>query len=201
MKPRFPFCLLPPLLLPALAPAAPELPVKDPGEIIEGLPNLNAMDEGAKAPEPAPTAPLTVEQATARLESARRKLARWEKLARQGVLSRAEAESCAPEVSEALVRYQRACLARAVAELAAVQARGAEPALRENAAADVETARQLLAEAEAQALQSKLRLAQATLDRTRRLFAEKLIGRGQVERAQAALAALQTQAAAGGATP
>lgn len=176
---------------------AQDLPVKDASEdleaeakkLMEDLPRLDS--EGVVEPILTDPSKMTVEEAKAALDRAREKQQRWEKLARKGVLSRAEAESCAVEVADALARHERARVTRLKADLAALeerQTRGeASPDLVESARKSLQTAVELSASADQQARQTRIANARTNVERHRKLFAAGLISRIQMQKAEAAL--------------
>ena len=183
------------LLLLCAAAAAQELPVKEPTEPFDWEPQLMLQDipddPGALAPE---VTSATVEQARRKLDAARRKKTRWEQLARNGVLSRAEAEGCAVEVSQCLARYERARASEAQQQHAALQLRApaADAAMIEAAAASAQTTRELASAADKALLQTRLEWARVTLERQRRLFAAGVTSANQVRRAEVNLRKLET---------
>ncbi len=163
---------------------AQDLPVKsdskdlqrEAAELIEGLPKLTDIAPAPTTPAPA----LSVDQAKTRLDQAHRKQERWEKLARQGVLSRVEAERCVIEVATAQLAYERACYAEALST--------GDPAAAE--ACKIRTTA-----AEAELRQTRLSQAQTNLGRFRRLYAERLVTKSQMERAETLVKNLEAQAA------
>lgn len=187
------------VILSASAARAQELPTKSAPEVFDFEPQVNLLqpvpEVGAIPVTTSFEAAAAAERARTRLERARQKKTRWEKLARQGVLSKAEAERCAIEVSEALVHYERARVEQQQRELAALQQRVAggsvELALVAAAEASLESAQQLAAGADAQFQQTRLRAAEVSLERHRRLFTERLVSRAQLRRAEDAVARLQ----------
>jgi multidrug resistance efflux pump len=134
---------------------------------------------------------MTVEEAKAALDRAREKQQRWEKLARKGVLSRAEAESCAVEVADALARHERARVAQLTADLTALQERQAKgqasAELVESAKRSLQTAAELSASADQQARQTRITYARTNVERHRKLYSAGLISRIQMQKAEAAL--------------
>ena len=182
---------------------AQDLPVKtgpddleaEAKKLMEELPDLNDdSDEFAPTGEPPDAA---VERTKGALERARKKQQRWEKLARQGVLSRAEAEQCVVEVADALARHERARVNQFQAQLTALQQRqakgeaGAE--LVASAQGDLQSAEELCATAEAQARQTRLAHARTTLDRHKKLFAAGLVSRMQLQRAESNVRKLEAE--------
>ncbi|MGV3532256.1 MAG: hypothetical protein ACO1QR_07785, partial [Chthoniobacteraceae bacterium] len=67
----------------------------EPQLMLQDIPEIPAIEVSTE-----PEAQEAVEKYKRRLEQARNKQTRWQKLAKQGVLSRAEAESCAVEVAK-----------------------------------------------------------------------------------------------------
>ncbi len=160
---------------------AQDLPVKDKSleseaaELIEGLPNLTELPL-----KPDATGPIPVAKAQARLEAARQKQQRWEKLARQGVLSRMEAERCQVEVANALLVYERACCAEALA--------GHDPAA-------IASCQARLTAAQSNLHQTQLTLARNNLARFRKLRAENLVSAWQLNTAESRVKQLEDQVA------
>ena len=165
----------------------------DATRLLNDLPTLTDPVNTAAAEGPA----LTLEQAKTRLAQAQRKLQRWEKLLKDGVLSRSEVERCTVELAEALDRYTHANLAELQRELASAKERvakgTADQAMVDAAAAAIESTQLAVAKADAQLFQTKFDLAKVNLERQRRLFAEKLISRAALQEAEALVQRLAEQ--------
>jgi multidrug resistance efflux pump len=198
MRVTLPRCCLIALIL-AGSPlgAGDELPTREPGEAADAVPGL--MLDDLPNLEPLTDTPLipavSVERRRAELQRARSKQQRWQKLARQGILSQVEAESTALEVARALVKYQGALAAVAAAQVAQLRVkreRGGVPA-EELAAAEAmqRSSAALAADAAAQFKRQQIQQAEAHLDRQRRLHAVGVVPRSQVQRAQSAVEKLR----------
>jgi len=196
---------------------AQELPAKtgkddlatDANKLIDGLPAL--ANPGTLTSD---GAVITVQQAKARLEQAQKKLQRWEKLLKQGVLSKAEVEHCTIEVAEDLAGYEHANVLELQRQLTASQQRpaGAAPdsALVEAAMQSLKSAQEAAAKADVQLLQTKLDLAKINLERQHKLYEMKMISQASLQEAEAQVqkiadqkalqeqARVQAQTAAGG---
>lgn len=196
-----------PLLLASLAIAsatAQDLPTKSGPEDLEAeakqlmdeLPQLKEEAEVADVAVPGELPEATVERTKGALERARQKQQRWEKLARQGVLSRAEAEACVVEVADALARHERARVTQLRADLAALQQRQsrgeASPDLVTSAETALATAAQFSATADQQARTARLENARMNVERHRKLFSGGLVSRVQMQRAEANLRKLES---------
>lgn len=198
-------CLLTGLGLGLIA-HAQELPSKSGPEdleaeakkLMEDLPALDKEADGVSPldpllPVPAPNedAAMAVERTKVTLERLRKKQQRWEKLAKQGVLSRAEAEGCVVEVAEAVANHEQARVTLLRAQLKSAQERvangTADQSLVESAGAALQTAIELSSSAEKQRFQTRLEAARTNLDRHRKLFAAGLVSRVQLQRAEASL--------------
>ena len=160
--------------------AATDLPV-DGGQVLDNLPVLidpqGIPEEEAVQPATGATA-LSVEQATKKLKLAQQKHDRWQKLARQGVISTVEVESTELEICRAELALRQACCTAAKADATTLPEK-----LRE---CEMATA------AAEQALASlRLTLAERNLGRYRRLYAARLVPRVQVQRAEELVARLQ----------
>jgi hypothetical protein len=181
---------VPLLLALSMATAAQELPskgdAKDPeraaAELFDALPDLSKLEDRA-APLPAPT--LSVAKAEARLAAATRKAERWEKLARQGVVSRVEAETAMMDRYLAALFCEQARLA---------EARAAQAATPEGAAL-VEAAQERVAAAEEEWHRAKLETTRRNLARIKTLYAERLVTKAHVQRIEALLASLEKASA------
>ncbi len=162
----------------------PQLMLQD----IPDLPELAITTE--------PEATEAVEKAKRRLDQARGKQARWQKLAKQGVLSRSEAESCAIDVATALVRHEQARAEQLRLQLEAVRQRiaggNADATLGEAAEASWKSAVALAEEAATKLLATRRESAEVNLQRHRRLRSAGLVSPGQLKRAEAALLKLQS---------
>ncbi len=192
----------------ALAARAQQLPAKSGGDdleqsanhLLEDLPPL--VDEQGKA---LPVGKTSVEQARNRLQAAQRKSQRWDKLFRQGILSKAEAERCAIEVSTALAALEHANVDEAQSQLEAIQKRvsegSADKALADSAEASLKSSQEAAAKADAQLLQTKLDLAKINLGRQQLLYNERLVSHSALNAAQAQVQKLTDQQAAKAAAP
>jgi multidrug resistance efflux pump len=181
--------------------AAQELPAKGAGEdieaeakkLMEDLPNLE--QDPADLAKPGEDLDAILERLKGTLDRARQKQQRWEKLAKQGVLSRAEAEGCMVEVADALARHERARVAVLRQQLTGIQERvgkgEADATLAEAAQVALTNATAAADEAEKQAKQTRLNSARNNLDRHRKLFAAGLVSRMQLQRAEEALRRLE----------
>lgn len=194
------FCL-------AVAISAQELPTKSGPEDLEAeakrlmddLPILDKEEAIIKGeidqPDPNEDPNSAVERLKAAWERAQAKQKRWEKLARQGVLSRMEAESCVVEVADAFARHEQARVSLLRQQLADIQdrvSRGeADKTLAEAAAASLQSAMEMAALAEKQAHLSRLELARNNLDRHRKLHAAGLVSRVQLQRAESRVQKLE----------
>ncbi|RYD63848.1 MAG: hypothetical protein EOP84_33270 [Verrucomicrobiaceae bacterium] len=169
-------------------------------KLIEELPML---DTEAAAELPAVEMPLSgepsesaVERLKQSLERARKKQQRWEKLARQGVLSRAEAEGCVVEVADAQAKYERARVALLRHQLVSIQQRvekgETDRTLLEAAQAALLSSEELAASSDKQARHARLEAARTNLDRHRRLHASGLVSRVQLQRAESRLRKIET---------
>jgi hypothetical protein len=161
---------------------------KEAASLIDGLPIL--LEPPAKPGSKERV--LSVEQAEARLAEAKRKQERWTKLAKQGVLSKSEAEGCAVEVAQANLRCANAHLARAQE---AFDGADKNAAAAGDSAAALETAKTAAAEATANLNQTRLQVAQANLQRFRQLYAWKLLTKAQLQQMEARVTSLQVIAA------
>jgi multidrug resistance efflux pump len=136
-----------------------------------------------------PERTLSVEQAEKRLAEAKRKCDRWARLAKTGVLSKAEAEGCAVEVGLASLRCANAHLA---------QAQDAFDHAEKDAAADaataLETAKAGVVQATADYNQTRLQVALTSLQRFRLLYAEHLVTKPQLQQMEARVTKYQSDA-------
>ena len=180
---------------------AQDLPTKSgPPEDLEAeakklVDELPMLDTEAAADAPMPDLPASNEDPTGAVERlkgildrARKKQQRWEKLAKQGVLSRAEAESCMVEVADAQANYDRARVALMRHQLISIQQRVSkgetDKTLMEAAEAALQSSVELAAATEKQARHARLEVARNNLDRHRRLHALGLVSRVQLQRAE-----------------
>lgn len=199
-----PFSGLPCLLgfLLCVQAVAQDLPTKITSDAPEGFdfePRLMLQDIPEVAEMPAATveeASAAVEKAKVRLELARTKQQRWQKLAKQGVLSRAEAESCSLLVAEALVKYQKCCAEHLAQQLEVLRQRlvegSADASLVETTEASLTSAKELAADAESQLQKTRLEAAKVNLERHQRLFNARLVSKAQLQRAENRLLKLQS---------
>jgi multidrug resistance efflux pump len=163
----------------------------EPQLMLQDIPDLPAIEVTSE-----PDAQDAVEKAKRRLEQARNKQARWQKLAKQGVLSRAEAESCAVEVARALVRHEQARCDLLRLQLEGIRKRagteGANASLEETAEASWKQAVELAAEAAKKLQETEKEAAEVNLHRHRRLHSAGLVSKRQLQRAEAAVLKFQT---------
>jgi multidrug resistance efflux pump len=193
------------LLIAAFLPTLPaqELPTKTAEDAdFDFEPKLMLQDvpEAAETPAASPTdSSAAVERAKGRLDRMRQKQARWEKLARAGVVSRSEAERCSVDVADAQARYEAARAAHARLERDQLEKRvaagGADRSLLEAAEAALKSATDLAGETAAQSRQRRIEYARITLDRQRRLLALGAASKVQVQQAEAALRKLEAESA------
>lgn len=124
-------------------------------------------------------------------EQAKRKEERWQKLFKSGVLAKVEAERAVLQAARARVRFELARVAQQEAELADLRTRaknGSLPAETLSAAeAALETARTMSAEADGALKRTELLIAEANVDRQRRLIALGAGSKTQLKRAESAL--------------
>jgi multidrug resistance efflux pump len=188
-----------------LVPSAPPAQAANPRENLEeeatkllnDLPTLT--DPGTTAADgPA----QTVQQARTRLLQTQKKMLRWEKLLKDGVLSQSEVERCTVELAEALARYEHANLDEMRRQLASAQERvaagSADQTLVDASKASINSAQASASRADAQLFQTKYDLAKINLERQRRLFAEKLISKAALLAAEEMVQRLEEQKAAKG---
>jgi multidrug resistance efflux pump len=180
-----------------------DLPRRQPGESPDGGATLFRSEMGDVLPgkelptftllPPEPV--LDVERARADLERAQRKEQRWEKLFKSGVLARVEAEACVLATARARARYENVRVAdqqRALEELRQRAAGGQVTTDAVQAAESaLQTARTMASEAGAALRRTELLLAEANVDRQRRLIALGAGSKGQLQRAESTLAQLQ----------
>lgn len=165
---------------------------KEAAQLIDGLPSLTEPPVAAGTPERT----LTVEQAEKRLAEAKRKQERWTKLAKTGVLSKAEAEGCAVEVAQAAVRCAKVHLAEAQENFDRAEKESAG-----EAAAALENAKAAMEQATADFNQTRLQVAQTSLQRFRVLYAEHLVTKPQLQVMEARVAKFQGDGGAPAAAP
>jgi multidrug resistance efflux pump len=169
-------------------------------KLMEELPTLDLpLDvEAPQSPAPGETPELNVERTKAALERARQKQKRWEKLARQGVLSRAEAESCVVEVAAAQAKHEAARLAQLQQQHTELEERlkkgEVDQTMVEASNAAIQSATQAAAETKEQARVTKLNAARTNVDRFKKLYAARLISKNQLQRAVSALERLEAEA-------
>jgi multidrug resistance efflux pump len=180
---------------------AQELPTKSDGppedleaeakKLVDELPMLDteaARDDHSILPAPDENPDGTVERMKGILDRARKKQQRWEKLAKQGVLSRAEAESCLVEVADAQANHERARVANMRQEFSRIQQRVAkgevDKTMLEAAEAALQSSVELAETTERQAHLTRLAIARNNLDRHRKLHASGLVSRVQLQRAE-----------------
>lgn len=163
----------------------------EPQLMLQDIPEIPAIEVTTE-----PEAQEAVEKYKRRLEQARNKQTRWQKLAKQGVLSRAEAESCAVEVAKALVKHEQARCDLLRLQLEGIRKRtgtdGANASLAETAEASWKQAVELAAEAAQKLKDTERESAEINLQRHRRLHSAGLVSKGQLQRAEAAVLKFQT---------
>ncbi len=170
---------------------AQELPQRDPNKPLDFEPNLQLTDV-----EPDPNAPAgvekwatpaEVEKMRATAERAKRKADRWQKLQKNGVVSKVEVEKAIGAANRAAVRYQQARIAHLTAEVESLRERAAKGQasadLVQSAENALQTTQQLAAEAEATARRTEVEFAQNDLERQRKLAAAGLGSKRSIERA------------------
>ncbi len=175
-----------------LVPAqTPQLPAKAPHDdmaadashLINDLPTLSAPPD-----TPDDGAPLSAQDAKTRLGRAQKKMLRFQKLLKDGVVSQMEVERCTIELAEALARYEHSNLTELQRQLTSAQDRvkqgSADQALVDAASTAVESATASTAKADAQMMQTKFDLAKINLARQQKLFSEKLISRVALREAE-----------------
>jgi len=181
------------LVIFAAAPApAQDLPAKPATEDMAGdatklLDDLPALTDPGDTADGGPV--ISVKQAKTRLEQAQKKMQRWEKLFKDGVLSRAEVERSTVAVAEALARYEHANVAEIQRQLAEEKQRVAggatDQGLIASATESLKSAQAAAAKAEAQLLQTKYDLAKINVERQRKLYEMKLISKAGLIEAEA----------------
>lgn len=163
----------------------------EPQLMLQDIPEIPAIEVTTE-----PEALEAVEKTKRRLEQARNKQTRWQKLAKQGVLSRAEAESCALEVARALVKHEQARCDLLRLQLEAIRKRPSEDAgnttLLQTAESSWKQAVEIAAAAAKKLTETERESAEINLQRHRRLHSAGLVSKGQLQRAEAALLKLQT---------
>lgn len=158
------------------------------GDVLPGkeLPTFELMP-----PDPA----IDVPRAKADLDRAQRKEQRWEKLFKSGVLARVEAEACVLATARARAGYEKARVAEQQRALEEMRQRVAGGQLTADAVQAAEsalqTAQMMSAEADTSLRRTELLLAEANVERQRRLVALGVGAKSQLQRAESALSQLQ----------
>ncbi len=136
-----------------------------------------------------------LEKATAEYERAQRKEERWQKLWKAGVLAKVEAERATLQTARSRVTLAHARVAKQQTALEELRARAKDGAAPADAIASAEsalqTAQAMAAEAEASLRRTELLLAEANVDRQRRLIELGAGSKTQLQRAENALANLK----------
>jgi multidrug resistance efflux pump len=193
------------LLIAASSPTLPaqDLPTKTAEDADFDFEPKLMLEDVPETAEPSAASPTdssaAVERAKGKLDRVRQKQARWEKLARAGVVSRSEAERCAVEVADAQARYEAARASHARVDCDELRKRvaagTADKSLLEAAEAALKSATDLAVETAAQSRQRRIEYARVTLDRQRRLLAVGAASKVQVQQAEATLRKLEAETA------
>jgi multidrug resistance efflux pump len=167
-------------------------PAKEAAKLVDELPNLEEKAE-VKKPVVAPVA-----AAESRLEYARRKRDRWAQLAKHGVVSRAELDTAVMDYYLAALGCERARLADAQRRLSLAQEglpeRLGEPVSEGDASTGVAEAQKRVQAAENEYKRVQLELTRTNLERFRKLYAEHLVRKDQVQRLENIVAELERTA-------
>lgn len=141
----------------------------------------------------------SVGRAQTEYEQAQRKEVRWQKLVKSGVLAQVEVERATLQTARARVRFERARVAQQESELNDLRTRSAAGSAPADAVAAAEsaltTARTMADEADTSLRRTELLLAEANVDRQRRLLKMGAGSRSQLQRAESALAQLRAASA------
>lgn len=199
-------CLAPAAVL-ALAVSAlsaeNDLPKHQAGEVAESSAALFPKDIGDVLPGKelpvfellAPEPEVDVEKARTTFERAQKKEQRWQKLAKSGVLSRAEAETSVLATARARARYERARVNAQQRALEEMKSRVAGGQLSVDVVTSAEsalkTAETMAADAEANLRRTELLLAETNVERQRRLLTLGAGSKTQLKRAESALLQLK----------
>jgi multidrug resistance efflux pump len=160
----------------------------DIGDVLPGkeLPTFELMP-----PDPA----TNVETARAAFERAQRKEVRWDKLFKSGVVAKVEAEACVLATARARARLEKARVAEQQRALDELRQRAAGGQLNadtiKSAESALQTAQTMSTEADAALHRTELLLAEANVDRQRRLLAMGAGSKSVLQRAESTLAQLQ----------
>jgi len=171
-------------------PAAQELFRHEGGDVL--FPGMNLSDATFLGRIETPS----VERAQTTFEQAQRKEQRWQKLGKAGVLAQVEVERATLQTARARARLGQARVAQQQTELTALKAR-TEPVPAETIAAAesaIVTARTMAAEAGDSLRRTELLLAEANVDRQRRLLKMGAGSKSGLQRAEATLTQLRTPA-------
>ncbi len=177
---------------------AQDLPIRDGREPMDFEPSLRLYDVkpdpgGKTVPWETPLPDL--DKARTDAERAQHRADRWQKLQRQGVVSKVEAEQASLQATRATLRYQLSHVAALKERLASLNERVAKHEasadLLATAQADVVASERLLADAQAVAQRSDLQFAQDQVERQRKLIAAGIGSKSQLEKARNDLARLQ----------
>ncbi len=166
----------------------------DASKLLDDLPSLVDPAENAT------TGPaLTIQQAKDRLAQSQKKLVRWEKLFKDGVLSKSEVERCTVEVAEALARYEHANVTELQHQLASAKDRTpgtpVDQSLITTASDALKSAETAAGKADTQLLQTKYSLAKINLDRQRKLYQLRMISLAAVQDAESLVQKFEEQKA------
>lgn len=138
---------------------------------------------------------VNVERAKSDYERAQRKLPRWQKLGKAGVLSQVEVEAAVLQLARARAKYEQARVAQQQREVEVLRARVVAGQVTKDAldAAEsaLQTAQAMAAEAAAGLQRTQLLQAEANASRQRRLYTVGAGTKRQMERAQARLQELK----------
>ena len=140
--------------------------------------------------------PLDVEKERAAYQRAQAKELRWQKLGKSGVLAQVEVERATLQAARARARYEQARVAQQQAALAKLRdlSRGLPSDNIAAAESALQTAQTIAGEAAASLQRTELLLAEANVERQRRLLKLGAGSRHLLERAEAALTQLRTAA-------
>jgi multidrug resistance efflux pump len=168
----------------ACAALGQELPQKSAGERMEFEPDLILPDLPTA---PKPVDELDVERARSALEKARQKARRWQRLSKDGVLAKVDAEKAALNVVRWESRLAAARAAAAQHDLEMLREdSSASPEQLAAATRGAEDAAAAAAQAQKALLQAEADAAALNAERHRKLYASRVVSRAQLNRAEAA---------------
>jgi multidrug resistance efflux pump len=177
---------------------AQDLPTRDANQPMEFEPDLQLYNVKPEPNAPGAEAwaiPADIGKAKATAERARQKAERWQKLQKNGVISKVEMEQAIGAANRASVRYQQARIAQLTADVENLKKRAARgeasPDLVQSAESALQTAKQLAEAAEAIARRTEVEFAQNNVERQRQLAAVGLGSKRQIQRAQTKLEQLK----------